>query len=76
LSTEPRRLSEEELLAMIFLLLVAGHETTVNPIGSGTLVLLTHPDQRERLQIDPELIKPAVGELLRYTSPAEMATEG
>jgi cytochrome P450 PksS len=68
-------LSAEELLAMIFLLLVAGHETTVNLIGSGTLALLMHPDQRERLQNDPALIKPAVEELLRYTSPVEMATE-
>jgi cytochrome P450 len=44
------RLSEDELLAMVFLLLVAGHETTVNLIGSGMLELLQHPDQMERLQ--------------------------
>ncbi len=69
------RLSEDELLAMGFLLLVAGHETTVNLIASGTLALIEHPEQAERLRRDPSLIKPAVEELLRYTSPVEMATE-
>ena len=69
------RLSEDELLAMAFLLLVAGHETTVNLIASGMLDLLEHPEQTERLRRDPSLVKPAVEELLRYTSPVEMATE-
>jgi cytochrome P450 len=69
------RLSQDELLAMSFLLLVAGHETTVNLIASGTLALLEHPDQMEKLEDDPLLIKPAVEELLRYTSPVEIATE-
>jgi cytochrome P450 len=69
------RLSEDELLAMAFLLLVAGHETTVNLIASGTLALLEHPEQTARLRRDPSLVKPAVEELLRYTSPVEMATE-
>jgi cytochrome P450 PksS len=69
------RLSEDESLAMVMLLLVAGHETTVNLIGNGTLALLEHPDQMERLRGDPELIKPAVEELLRYHSPVETATE-
>src|SRR5262249_51083414 len=68
-------LSEEELLAMASLLLVAGHETTVNLIGNGTLALLEHPDQMAKLRNDPALIKSAVEELLRYTSPAETATE-
>jgi cytochrome P450 PksS len=63
------KLSEDELLAMAFLLLVAGHETTVNLIASGTLALLEHPEQTERLRRDPSLAKPAVEELLRYTSP-------
>jgi cytochrome P450 PksS len=68
------RLSEDELVAMIFLLLVAGHETTVNLIGNGTLALLEHPDQLARLRDDPKLIRPAVEELLRYSSPVETAT--
>jgi cytochrome P450 PksS len=68
-------LSEDELLAMVFLLLVAGHETTVNLIGNGMLALLEHPDQLARLREHPELIKPALEELLRYTSPVEMASE-
>jgi cytochrome P450 PksS len=69
------KLSKDELLAMAFLLLVAGHETTVNLIASGTLALLEHPEQMQRLRRDPSLVKPAVEELLRYTSPVEMATE-
>ena len=69
------RLSEEELMAMVFLLLVAGHETTVNLIGNGTLALLEHPEQMEMLRKEPALIRPAVEEMLRYTSPVDMATE-
>jgi len=69
------KLSEDELLAMAFLLLVAGHETTVNLISSGTLALLEYPEQAAALRRDPSLVKPAVEELLRYTSPVEMATE-
>lgn len=69
------RLSEDELVAMIALLLVAGQETTVNLIASGTLALLEHPDQLRRLIDDPSLIRPAVEELLRFTSPLETATD-
>lgn len=69
------KLTEDELLAMAFLLLVAGHETTVNLIGNGVLALLTHPDQLERLNADPSLIKNAVEELLRYDGPIETSTE-
>lgn len=69
------KLSEDELFAMLFLLLIAGHETTVNLIGNGALALLLNPDQLNRLRQDPELIKPAVEELLRYTSPVETSTE-
>jgi cytochrome P450 len=68
-------LSEDELLAMFVLLLVAGHETTVNLIGNGTLALLQHADQLERLRDDPALIKPGVEELLRYDGPLLTATE-
>lgn len=68
-------LSEDELLAMAFLLIIAGHETTVNLIGSGTLALLEHPDQLARLRGNPALIRSAVEELLRFTAPVEQATE-
>lgn len=57
-------LREDELLAMVFLLLVASHETTVNLIASGALALLAHPDQLEMLGGDSSLIGPAVEELL------------
>jgi cytochrome P450 PksS len=70
-----RQLSEDELVAMVVLLLVAGHETTVNLIGNGTLALLQHPDQLQKLRQDPDLIGSAVEELLRFTSPVETATE-
>jgi cytochrome P450 PksS len=69
------RMSEDELVAMTFLLLVAGHETTVNLIGNGVLALLEHPDQLARLRADLSLVRPAVEELLRYGSPLETATE-
>ena len=69
------QLDEDELVAMVFLLLVAGHETTVNLIGNGTLALLNNPDQMERLVKDPGLIESAVEELLRYDGPLKMATE-
>ncbi len=68
-------LSENELISMIFLLIVAGHETTVNLIGNGTLALLQHPDQVQRLQHDPSLIPTAVEELLRYEAPVSLSDE-
>ena len=69
------KLSEDELLGMVFLLLVAGHETTVNLIGNGMLALLQHPNQLQKLREDPSLIKTAVEELLRYDGPVETSTE-
>ncbi|MGO9462559.1 MAG: cytochrome P450 family protein [Isosphaeraceae bacterium] len=69
------RLSEDELMAMIFLLLIAGHETTVNLIGNGVLALLEHPEQLDRLRREPELIKPAVEEFLRFDGPVQIASE-
>lgn len=69
------QLSEDELLAMVFLLLLAGHETTVNLIGNSIHTLTAHPEAAERLRRSPELIKPAVEELARYASPVIMATE-
>jgi len=64
------RLSADDIISMIFLLLLAGHETTVNLIGTGTLALLADPQQREALRARPEGIACAVEELLRFTSPA------
>jgi cytochrome P450 len=68
-------LSENELISMLFLLIVAGHETTVNLIGNGTLALLQHPDQMQRLQHDLSLIPTTIEELLRYTAPVNLSDE-
>jgi cytochrome P450 len=65
-------LSHRELLIMCNLLLIAGHETTVNLIGNGLRALLTHPDQLERLRDEPDLIETAVEELLRFDSPVQL----
>ena len=67
--SDEERLSHEELIAMSMMLLIAGHETTVNLISSGLLALLTHPAQRERLREQPDLLPAAIEEFLRWESP-------
>ncbi len=68
---EDGRMTEEELLSMTGLLFVAGHETTVNLIGTGTHALLGHPDQMELVRTDPSVDENMVDELLRYDSPVQ-----
>ena len=69
------RLSRDEVLAMAFLLLVAGHETTVNLIGNGLLALIENPEQQQRLRDDPSIAASAVEEVLRYSGPLMISTE-
>ncbi len=68
------RLSEDELISMVWLLIIAGHETTVNLIGNSMLALLRHPQQLELLRANPSLLPSAVEELLRYTAPVSLST--
>lgn len=68
------QLSEDELTSMAWLLLVAGHETTVNLIGNGVLTLLTHPEQLALLRAQPDRLATAIEELLRFTGPVQVAT--
>ncbi|WP_240377339.1 cytochrome P450 family protein [Bacillus piscicola] len=67
--------TEEELCSLVFLLIVAGHETTVNLISNGLLALLEHPDQKRKLQENPELIHTAVEEFLRYDGAVMFSTD-
>ncbi|MFI5859774.1 cytochrome P450 [Streptomyces parvulus] len=67
-------LSEEELVSLAVLLLVAGHETTTNALGNAVLALLRHPAQMDRLRVDPDAVPAALDELLRFDSPVSTAT--
>lgn len=69
---EGERLTEEELRATLILLLVAGHETTMNLIGNGLLALLRNPNELARLRSDPGLVRTAIDELLRYDGPVHL----
>jgi cytochrome P450 len=68
------RLTEDELTSMVFLLLLAGHETTVNLIGNGLFLLLQRPDEAAALRADPQLTPAAIEEFLRYESPVKTST--
>ncbi|MCY8039837.1 cytochrome P450 [Bacillus paralicheniformis] len=72
--SEGTTLSIEELYSTIMLLIVAGHETTVNLITNMTFALLNHPDQLEKLRQNPDLIDSAIEEALRFYSPVELTT--
>lgn len=68
------RLTEDELVSLAVLLLVAGHETTTNFIGNAALALLQHPESLARLRAEPDLLGNALDELLRFDSPVGIAT--
>ena len=68
-------LTGQELLSTVFLLVMAGFDTTVNLIASSTLALLTHPGEMARLRQDPSLLPAAVEELLRFTNPVNHAND-
>jgi cytochrome P450 len=70
---EEGRLTEEELIVMCTLLLIAGFDTTVNLIGNGMLALLQHPEARDRLVRQPELMSSAIEEMLRYEPSTQKA---
>nr|MDT0666016.1 cytochrome P450 [Micromonospora sp. DSM 115978] len=71
---EGDRLTSEEMLATLVVLLVAGHETTVNLIGNMFLALMRHPDQYAALCADHDLAGPAVDELMRFDGPVHLTT--
>lgn len=71
LEDEGDTLDHSELLSMVQLLLIAGHETTVNLIGNGMVELMRHPDERDRLLTDPDLLTSAIDEMLRFNGPVE-----
>ena len=71
---DDERLTEHELVAMAYLLMAAGFDTTANLIGNGTYALLRHPEQLARLRADPSLWPDAIEEILRYESPVDLTT--
>ncbi|MEC3918551.1 cytochrome P450 [Nocardia sp. CDC160] len=68
------RLTHTELIGTLLILVVAGHETSVNLIGNGVLALIREPGEFHRLRTDPDLAGPAVDEVLRYDAPVHLTT--
>jgi cytochrome P450 len=68
---EGSKLDQDEMLAMLVLLLVAGNETTTTLIGNAVLTLLDHPGELKRLRDDPALLPTAIDEVLRFSSPVQ-----
>ena len=66
---EGQKLTEDEIVSMVFLIIAAGYQTTVHLITNGVIALLQHPDQLAKLRANPDLIESAVEEILRFTSP-------
>lgn len=67
------KLTDDEVIAQVVLLYLAGHETVLNLVSNGVVALLRHPDQLALLRAQPELAEPAVEEVLRYDSPVQQA---
>ncbi len=68
---EGDRLSEDELVSMVFLLIIAGFETTVHLISNGIVTLIHHPEELAKLRANPELMGSTVEEILRFNSPIQ-----
>lgn len=64
-----QKLTEDEIVSMVFLIIAAGYQTTVHLITNGVIALLQHPDQLAKLSENPDLIESAIEEILRFTSP-------
>ena len=73
---EGEKLTEDELVAMVFLLIIAGYETTVQLITNGVRVLLQYPEQLEKLRARPELMESAIEEIFRYIGPVHATKPG
>jgi cytochrome P450 len=69
---EGSKLTQDEMIRMLVLLLVAGNETTTTLIGNTVLELLAHPGELQRLRADPTLVESAIEEVLRYSSPVQL----